>query len=380
MNFTLSEEQKNFKKMMGEFAQTNVKPMAIEIDEKGVFPKSTVEKMAKLQLLGIPFPENYGGSNRDYLTFAVAVEELSRVCASTGVILSTHIALCSWPIFTFGTEAQKEKYLIPLAKGEKIGAFCLTEEGTGTDAASVSTTAEDAGDHWVLNGKKKFITNGGEADTYVVIASTDKSLGGKGISAFIVEKGTPGFSAGKEEKKMGIRGSVTREMIFDNCKIPKENLLGQKGKGMGIAFAALNIGRVGISAQALGIAQGALDRSIDYMNQRKQFGKALSEFQGLRFDVAEMASRIEAARLLVYKAACTIDMGENPTYEAAMAKLVASETAVAITTKAIQLHGGYGYIQEYEVERMMRDAKITEIYEGTSEVQKMVIAGSLFKK
>lgn len=379
MKFALTEEQNIFKNTMREFTREYVAPLAIEIDETGRFPKENIKKMSEYNLMGIPFPKKYGGAGKDYLSFSIAIEEISKACASTGVTLSTHIGLCCWPIYAYGNDDQRTKYLTSLAKGEKLGAFCLTEPEAGTDAAAQKTTAILEGDNWILNGRKFFITSGGEADIYVVSAMTDEALRDKGISSFIVEKNFKGFKLGKIEKKMGIRGSVTREIIFDNCVVPKENLLGDKGKGLKIALSALNVGRIGIAAQALGISQGAFDRTVEYMKNRKQFGKSISSFQGLRFEIAEMYAKIEAARLLVYKAAWALDQGLNISSEAATAKFFASETAVEITTKAIQLHGGYGYLQENQVERMMRDAKITEIYEGTSEVQKMVIATSIFK-
>ena len=309
----------------------------------------------------------------------MAVEELAKVCGTTAIIVSAHTSLCAGPIYMFGTEEQKQKYLVPLAKGEKLGAFGLTEPSAGTDASMQQTTAVLDGDEYVLNGTKVFITNAGYADIYVVIAMTDKSKGNKGISAFIVEKGTPGFSVGKKEKKMGIRGSATYELIFTDCRIPKENLLGQKGKGFNIAMHTLDGGRIGIAAQALGLAEGALDRTIEYVKERKQFGRALGQFQNTQFQLADMATKVKAAQLLVYRAAMAKATQKTYSVEAAMAKLYAAEVAMEVTTKAVQLHGGYGYIREYDVERMMRDAKITEIYEGTSEVQRMVISGALLK-
>lgn len=309
----------------------------------------------------------------------MAVEELSRACATTGVVLSAHVSLGASPIFEFGTEEQRQKYLVPLATGEKLGAFGLTEPNAGTDAGAQQTTAVQEGDHYILNGSKIFITNGIYADTYVVMAMTDKSQGVKGISAFIVEKGWEGFTFGPKEKKLGIRGSATCELIFDNVRVPKENLLAKEGHGFKIAMKTLDGGRIGIAAQALGIAQGALDATVAYTKERKQFGRSIAQFQNTQFQLADMSTQIEAARLLVYRAAWCKDNGLPYSKEAAMAKLHASETAMAVTTKAVQLHGGYGYTREYEVERMMRDAKITEIYEGTSEVQRMVISAALLK-
>ena len=380
MNFQLTKEQEFVRKMVREFAVNEVKPLAADIDKEHRFPVETVEKMAKYGLLGVPFPTEVGGAGGDHISYAITVEELSRVCASTGVICSAHTSLCAWPIFNYGTDEQKAKYLPDLCSGRKLGAFGLTEPGAGTDAAGQQTKAVDAGDAWILNGSKCFITNGGYADVFIVMAMTDKSKGTKGISAFIVEKGDEGFSIGKTEDKMGICASSTTELIFQNCRIPKDRLLSKIGDGFKVAMSTLDGGRIGIASQALGIAQGALDVTIEYMQARKQFGKKLSQMQALQFEVANMATQIEAARLLVYKAADTKDRHLPYGVNAAMAKLFAAETAMYVTTKAVQLHGGYGYTKDYPVERMMRDAKITEIYEGTSEVQKMVIAGSLFKK
>jgi len=379
MDFNLTKEQEMVRKLMREFAEKEVKPIAAEVDEEGRFPRETVEKMARYSMMGIPFPKELGGAGGDTLSYIIAVEELSRVCATTGVILSAHTSLGAHPIYQFGTDEQKEKYLKPLAEGKYLGAFGLTEPNAGTDAASQQTTAVLKGDHYVLNGSKVFITNGGEADIYIIFAMTDKSKGTKGISAFIVEKDYPGFSIGKIEDKMGIRGSSTAELIFEDCLVPKENLLGQEGKGFAIAMQTLDGGRIGIAAQALGIAQGALDECTKYMKERKQFGKPLAAFQGLQWMYADMATKVEAARLLVYKAAMKKDEKKPFSVDAAMAKLYAAETAMEVTTKAVQIHGGYGYIKDYPVERMMRDAKITEIYEGTSQVQKMVISANLLK-
>lgn len=379
MNFGLTREQELVRQMVREFAVNEVKPIAAEIDETERFPMETVEKMAKLNMMGIPFSKEYGGAGGDTLSYIIAVEELSKVCGTTGVILSAHTSLCASLINQFGNAAHKEKYLTPLAKGEKIGAFGLTEPGAGTDAAGQQTTAVLDGDNYILNGSKIFITNGGVAETFIVFAMTDKSKGTKGISAFIVEKSFPGFSIGKKEDKLGIRGSSTTELIFENCVVPKENLLGQEGKGFGIAMKTLDGGRIGIAAQALGIAEGALEEAIAYMKERKQFGRSLTAFQGLQWMIAEMDTKVEAAKQLVYKAAWLKDAGMPYSVEAARAKLYAAEVSMEVTTKAVQIFGGYGYTKEYPVERMMRDAKITEIYEGTSEVQKMVIAGSALR-
>ncbi|GFN35051.1 acyl-CoA dehydrogenase [Tepidimicrobium xylanilyticum] len=379
MDFKLSKEQEMIRTVMKEFAENEVKPIASEIDETARFPRETVDKMARYNMMGIPFPVEYGGAGGDDIAYVIAVEELSKVCATTGVILSAHTSLACWPIYKYGTKEQKQKYLVPLAKGDKLGAFGLTEPNAGTDAAAQQTVAVLDGDNYVLNGTKLFITNGGEADIYIIFAMTDKSKGTRGISAFIVEKDAPGFSIGKIEDKMGIRGSSTAELIFRDCVIPKENLLGEEGMGFKIAMTTLDGGRIGIAAQALGIAEGALEESIKYIKERQQFGKPLSKFQGLQWMVADMATEIEAAKLLVYKAAYNKANGLPYNKEAAMAKLYASKVAMDVTTKAVQLHGGYGFTKDYPVERMMRDAKITEIYEGTSQVQQMVIAGNLLR-
>ena len=379
MEFTYSREQQMVKKMLKEFAETEIAPISEEIDEKAEYPYETVAKLGDLGVMGMPFPTEYGGAGTDYLTYIMAVEEISKVDASHGVIVQTHNALCCWPIFTYGTEEQKRKYLPDLLSGKKLGAFGLTEPNAGTDAAMQQTTAKDMGDHWLLNGSKIFISGGGIADVYVIMAMTDKSKGNKGISSFIVEKGTPGFSRGKKENKMGIRGSIAAELVFEDCKIPKENLLGQEGKGFKTAMSSLDVGRLGIAAQALGIAQGAFDQTVAYMKQRKQFGRSLDKFQALAFEMAEMKTRIDGARFILYNACNTRDRGLNSTVEAAQAKLACSEAASYVVDKAVQFHGGYGYIKDYPVERMYRDQKITEIYEGTSEVMKMVISGSIFK-
>ena len=384
MDFMLSKQHEMARTLFKEFAEKEVKPLAQEVDETEVFPRGTVEKMAKAGFLGIPVPKEYGGQGCDPLTYAMCVEELSKVCGTTGVIVSAHTSLCCDPIMTYGTEEQKQKYLVPLAKGEKLGAFGLTEPGAGTDAQGQQTKAVLDGDEWVLNGSKIFITNGKEADVYVIFAVTSVVTDAKGrskkmISAFIVEKGTPGFTFGTKEKKMGIRGSSTYELIFTDCRIPKANLLGQEGKGFGIAMHTLDGGRIGIAAQALGLAEGALERTIEYVKERKQFGRAIGAFQNTQFQLADMATKVQAAQYMVYRAAMAKATQKTYTVEAAQAKLYAAEVAMEVTTKAVQLHGGYGYIREYDVERMMRDAKITEIYEGTSEVQRMVISSALLK-
>lgn len=379
MDFELTREQQLVQQMVREFAVNEVKPIAAEIDETERFPMENVQKMAKLGMMGIPFSKEVGGAGGDVLSYIIAVEELSKVCATTGVILSAHTSLCASVINEHGTPVQKEKYLADLCSGKKIGAFGLTEPGAGTDAAGQQTTAVLDGDHYVLNGSKIFITNGGVAETFIIFAMTDKSQGTRGISAFIVEKDFPGFSIGKLENKMGIRASSTTELIMEDCIVPKENLIGKEGKGFGIAMKTLDGGRIGIAAQALGIAEGAFEEAIAYMKERKQFGKPLYTKQGLQWYMAEMDVKIEAAKQLVYKAAMRKQNGQPYSIDAARAKLFAAEVAMDITTKVVQIFGGYGYTKEYPVERMMRDAKITEIYEGTSEVQKMVISGSLFR-
>ena len=378
MNFQLSKEHEMARQLFRSFAVNEVEPLAQEVDEEERFPVETVEKMKKYGFMGIPFPKEYGGQGCDYLTYVMAVEELSKVCATTGVILSAHTSLCGSPLYEYGTEEQKQKYLTRITT-DWVGAFGLTEPGAGTDAAGQQTKAVLDGDNYILNGSKIFITNGSYADCYIVMAMTDKSQGTKGISAFIVESTFPGFSIGKKELKMGIRGSATCELVFEDCIVPKENLLGKVGQGFKIAMKTLDGGRIGIAAQALGIAQGAIDETVKYVKERKQFGKSISKFQNTQFQLADMQTKVDAARLLVYKAACSKDAGAAYGVDAAMAKLFASETAMEVTTKAVQLHGGYGYTRDYPVERMMRDAKITEIYEGTSEVQKMVISANMLK-
>ena len=377
MDFHLTNEQLMLRKMYREFAEDHVKPLAEEIDEEERFPMETVEKMAKLGMMGIYFPKEYGGAGGDVLSYAMCVEELAKVCGTTAVVVSAHTSLCCAPIFENGTEEQKKKYLPDLLSGKKIGAFGLTEPGAGTDASGQQTTAVLEGDHYVLNGSKCFITNGNVADTCVVLAMTDKKAGNHGISAFIVEKNFTGFSQGKHEKKMGIRGSSTCDLIFEDCIVPKENLLGKEGKGFKIAMQTLDGGRIGIAAQALGLAEGAIDEAVKYTKERVQFGKRLSQFQNTQFQLADMHCRTQAAQYLVYAAACKKQLHEDYSMDAAMAKLFAAETASDVTRRAVQLFGGYGYTREYPVERMMRDAKITEIYEGTSEVQRMVISGHL---
>ena len=382
MDFTLSKKHEMARQLFKEFAENEVKPLAQEVDETEHFPEETVAKMQKLGFMGIPVPKEYGGQGCDPLTYIMCVEELSKVCGTTGVIVSAHTSLCADPILTYGTEEQKQKYLVPLAKGEKLGAFGLTEPGAGTDAQGVQTKAVLDGDEWVLNGSKCFITNGSYADYYIIIAITSVDTDARGrkkkkFSAFIVEKGYKGFSIGKHEDKLGIRASSTCELIFEDCIVPKENLVGELGKGFKYAMMTLDGGRVGIAAQALGIAEGALEETTKYITERKQFGRRISQFQNTQFEMAQMRAQTEAAKLLVYQAACAKDDHEPFSHKAAMAKLVAARNAMDVTTRCLQLYGGYGYTKDYPIERMMRDAKITEIYEGTSEVQKMFISGRM---
>lgn len=381
MEFNIPKTHELFRQMIREFVEKEVKPLATELDEEERFPVETVAKMAEIGIMGIPIPKQYGGAGGDHLMYAMAVEELSKACGTTGVVVSAHTSLGAWPILKFGTEEQKQKYLPKMASGEWLGAFGLTEPNAGTDASGQQTTAifDQEKQEWIINGSKIFITNAGYAHVYVIFAMTDKTKGVKGISAFIIEAGTPGFSIGKKEKKLGIRGSATCELIFEDVRLPKENLLGELGKGFKIAMMTLDGGRVGIASQALGLAQGALDETVHYVKERKQFGRSLAKFQNTSFQLANMEVKVEAARLLVYKAAW-LESNHLPfSVDAARAKLFAAETAMEVTTKAVQLFGGYGYTREYPVERMMRDAKITEIYEGTSEVQRMVISGDLLK-
>jgi alkylation response protein AidB-like acyl-CoA dehydrogenase len=379
MKFELSEEQSLIRDTVREFAESEIGPSAAQRDEEERFDRSLMfDSLAELGLTGIVFPEEYGGAGADYLSYAIAVEELSRVCASTGVTLSAHISLGANPIYLFGTESQKQQFLVPLATGEKMGAFGLTEPSAGSDAGSTKTTAVRDGDDWLLNGSKIFITNGGEAEIYVVLARTDKDAKKHhGMSAFIVEKGTEGFSFGKKEQKLGIRSSPTMEIVFENCRIPADNLLGEEGQGFKVAMKTLDGGRIGIGSQAIGIAQGALEQAVAYAKERKQFDKPIAAFQGISFQLADMATQIEAARLMVYNAAYRASAGLSYSQASAMAKLMASETAMKVATQAVQILGGYGYSREFPVERMMRDAKITEIYEGTSEIQRLVIGTAL---
>ncbi|WP_085875261.1 acyl-CoA dehydrogenase [Peptoniphilus vaginalis] len=374
MDLKLDKEHLLLQQMYRAFAENEVEPVAADVDATEEVPMENVKKMARYGFFGIPFPKEYGGQGADYLAYAMAVEELSKKCATTGVIVSAHTSLCCAPIYENGTEEQKKKYLPDLLAGKKIGAFGLTEPGAGTDASGQRTTAVLDGDEYVLNGSKIFITNAGFADVFVVIAMTDRSKGNHGISAFIVERGTPGFTVGEPEDKMGIRGSSTCELIFEDCRIPRENLLGREGKGFAIAMKTLDGGRIGIASQALGIAEGAIDETVKYTTERKQFGRRISQFQNTQFELADMKTTAEAAQLLVYRAADAKSSGLPYGHFAAMAKLFAANAASDITRRCLQLFGGYGYTRDYPIERMMRDAKITEIYEGTSEVMKMVIS------
>ena len=370
----MDKEHLLLQQMYRAFAETEVEPVAADVDATEEVPMENVKKMARYGFFGIPFPKEYGGQGADYLAYAMAVEELSKKCATTGVIVSAHTSLCCAPIYENGTEEQKKKYLPDLLAGKKFGAFGLTEPGAGTDASGQRTTAVLDGDEYVLNGSKIFITNAGFADVFIVIAMTDRSKGNHGISAFIVERGTPGFSVGEPEDKMGIRGSSTCELIFEDCRIPKENLLGREGKGFKLAMKTLDGGRIGIASQALGIAEGAIDETVKYTTERKQFGRRISQFQNTQFELADMKTTAEAAQLLVYRAADAKGAGLPYGHFAAMAKLFAADAASDITRRCLQLFGGYGYTRDYPIERMMRDAKITEIYEGTSEVMKMVVS------
>lgn len=376
MNFQLTEEQQLIKQNAAEFAKEYCEPIAAEIDQQGRYPAETVRALAEHDYMGLPYPEEFGGAGSDYLSYILAVEEISKACASTGIIYSAHCSLAINPIYKWGSDYLKKKYMMPLCKGEMLGAFALTEPGAGTDAASGSTTAILDGDSYVVNGTKCFITNGGVADVVTIFALTNPSQGVKGLSCFVVEKGTPGFEVAKHEDKMGIRGSQTGELIFKNCRVPKENLVGEEGKGFKYAMMTLDGGRIGVAAQALGIAQAALDEAIKYSKERVQFKKPICTKQAIQWMIADMQTKIEASRLLVYKAAVAHDTQKRFSAEAAMARLMASETANYAASKSIQIHGGYGYIKDFKVERLYRDAKITTIYEGTNEVMRMVISGA----
>lgn len=380
MIFEFNEEQLILQRMVHEFAEDRIKPLAAELDETGQFPSKIIKEMAELGLMGVAIPEKYGGAGMDNVCYVIAVEEISRACASTGVIMSVNNSLVCDPIHKNANEDQLAKYLIPLASGDKLGCFGLTEPEAGSDAVNQKTRAIKEGSNWVINGTKNFITNGKEADVCVLFAVTDKTKGTKGISTFIVEKGAPGFTVGKIEKKLGIIASSTAELIFEDCKVPEQNLLGVAGRGFSIAMETLDGGRIGIAAQALGIARAAFEASLFYSKERVQFGKPISDKQAIQWMLADMATEIDAARLLTLRAAYLKDKGHRYSKESSMAKLFSSETAMKVTTKAIQIHGGYGYIKEYPVERHFRDAKITEIYEGTSEIQRLVIASNLLKE
>lgn len=379
MNFEFSDEQQAIQKLVREFAEKEIAPTVQERDEKAEFSREIFDKIGELGLCGIFFPEEYGGSDGSYVSYILANEELSKVDDAVAAGYASSISLCAWPIWKFGTEEQKKKYLTPLAEGTKLGAFGLTEPNAGSDAARQQSTAVRKGDHYILNGSKIFITNGGEADVYVVFAMTDKTKGTKGISAFILEKGMEGFSFGKEEQKMGIHASKTRELIFQDVKVPVENLLGEEGKGFKIAMQGLDGGRIGVAAQGLGIAGAALEAAIKYSKEREQFGKPVCKFQSISFMLADMATKLDAARLLVYRAAALKEQGKPCTKESCMAKLYATDAAMSIATDAVQILGGYGYIREYPVERLMRDAKITQIYEGTNQIQRLIISGQLLQ-
>jgi len=380
MDFSLTEEQRLIRNTVREFAEREIRPLAQHTDESGEFPWPVIRKMASLGLLGLPIPEKYGGAGADAVSFAIAMEEIARVCGSTAITLDAHTSLASEPILLFGTEEQKQKYLVPLARGEKLGAFGLTEPEAGSDAGATRTTAVLDGDEWVINGQKTFITNGSIADVVVITARTDPAKGTRGISSFIVEKGTPGFRPGRDEVKMGLKGSVTSQLFFENCRVPRENLLGKEGEGYKQFLITLDGGRIAMAAMALGLAQGAYETAVQYARVRVQFGQPIAEFQAIQFKLADMATQIEAARLLVYQAAYLKDQGVRFTKEAAMAKLFASEVAERVCYEAIQIHGGYGYVKEYDVERMYRDQRLCAIGEGTSEIQRLVIARQILSK
>ncbi|MEO0114578.1 MAG: acyl-CoA dehydrogenase [candidate division WOR-3 bacterium] len=378
MNFDLTENQKMIQDMVRQFAKTELEPKAAEIDRTGEFPMASIKKLAELGLMGMVIPEKYGGAGFDFVSLAIAVEEISRACGSTGVIVAVNNSLAAYTIYNFGTEEQREKFVRPLATGQKIGAFALTEPNVGSDPASLETTARPEGDYYIVNGTKRFITNGGVGDIFLVFATTDKTKGYKGIIALIVEKGTPGFTCGKHEDLLGLRATANCELIFEDCRVPKANLLGQEGEGFKIALSALDVSRIDIGAQAVGIAQAALDKSIQYAKERRQFGRPIAEFEMIQAKLAEMAMKIQAARLLTYYAAYQKDKGlPRFSLESSMAKLFASTIAVEVTKEAVQIFGGYGYSKDYPVERYYRDAKCMEIYEGTSEIQRIVIARNL---
>lgn len=374
MDFNLTKEQQMVRDMVREFTENEIKPIAAEIDESGEYPWPVLKKMGELNIMGMTVPKEWGGAGVDSISYSIAIEEIAKVCGSTSVIMAVHNSVCCYPIYKFGNDFQREKFLKPLVSGEQIGGFALTEPGAGSDAGAVRMKAIPDGDEYVLEGNKIFITSGTEAGVILLLASTDPSKGTRGLTAFLVEKGTPGFSYGTVENKMGVRASATAELVFENCRIPKENLLGELNQGFQIGMTTLDAGRIGIAAQAVGIAQGALDESVKYAKEREQFGRPIGKFQAIQWKLAEMATKIDAARFLVYKAAYLKDMGKPYTKESAMAKLYASKIAVEVANQAVQIHGGYGYTKDYPVERFFREAKITEIYEGTSEIQRIVIA------
>jgi butyryl-CoA dehydrogenase len=379
VDFELTDEQELIREAVREFAESELAPIAAELDRDHRFPEEILPKLADLNLMGMPYPEKVGGAGADYVSYVIAIEEISKACASTGIILSAHTSLATWPVYRFGSESQKERYLSDMASGRRLGAFALTEPAAGTDAGAGTTTAVLSGDEYVLNGTKMFITNAPFAEVYIVFAKTDPAQGTRGMSAFIVEKDTPGFSVGEAEHKLGIRGSSTPPIYFSDCRVPREALLGGEGDGFKVAMQTLDGGRIGVSAQALGIAQAALDASVAYAKERVQFGKPIATLQAIQWMIADMATAVDAARLLVYRAASCVDSGRPYSTEGAMAKLFASETATRVADRAIQIHGGYGYTESYPVERNYRDAKITELYEGTSEVQRMVISRSALR-
>jgi butyryl-CoA dehydrogenase len=379
VDFELTDEQQLIREAVREFAESELAPIAAELDRDHRFPEEILPKLAELNLMGMPYPEKVGGAGADYVSYAIAIEEISRACASTGIIVSAHTSLATWPVYRFGTETQKERYLSDMASGRRLGAFALTEPAAGTDAGAGTAVAVLNGDEYVLNGTKMFITNAPFAEVYIVFAKTDPERGTRGMSAFVVEKDTPGFSVGEAEHKLGIRGSSTPPIYFADCRIPREALLGAEGDGFKIAMQTLDGGRIGVSAQALGIAQAALDAAVAYANERVQFGKPIATLQAIQWMIADMATAVDAARLLVYRAASCVDNGRAYSTEGAMAKLFASETATRVADRAIQIHGGYGFTESYPVERNYRDAKITELYEGTSEVQRMVISRSVLR-
>ena len=379
MDFELTDEQQLIREAVREFAETEIAPIAAELDRDHRFPAELIPKLSDLNLMGMPYPEKAGGAGADYVSYVIAIEEISRACASTGIIVSAHTSLATWPVYKFGTEAQHDRYLADMASGRRLGAFALTEPAAGTDAGAGTATAVRSGGEYVLNGTKMFITNAPYAEVYIVFAKTDPAQGTRGMSAFIVEKDTPGFSVGEAEHKLGIRGSSTPPIYFADCHIPADALLGGEGNGFRVAMATLDGGRIGVSAQALGIAQAALDASVAYAKERVQFGKPIATLQAIQWMIADMATQVDAARLLVYRAASCVDNGRPYSTEGAMAKLFASETATRVADRAIQIHGGYGYTESYPVERNYRDAKITELYEGTSEAQRMVISRSYLR-